>query len=454
MKNHSLLARLGIIFILCLNLLAGYTKSIHLPVYADTSWNESDLSKQVEGFKAYCKSRNLTIDGSVADAVTAFTTQTYQNICNTLGINIDTLQSEIKYRTDSNIGLQWLFTSSGLSAYNRIFAEFLQNNNMQEGYRADVQLYDGYLFNGSLVYIVGSIRSTGDNGDNVYQIGTYYKYTGKSIYESFNWPNTVGGNTNYGTSSFPIFDNYSMTIYFIGTNLVSNNGNTKIASRMGNNTYGFIYGEYVMGDPCILLYNSSLYFGNFSKNTSKNVYYWECAHKLSQSEGASDYVSANVSVTTNNNIINQPTTINEGDTIIYNNDGSVYEEEDDDETIYNPYPDGGGTTTGGTNTGGDGGTINFPNFDFQLPEINWSLGDLSAKFPFSIPFDLIAFLTLLNGEPTAPHITGSIPLTSHYTWELDLDFSQFDTFASIMRGLEFVGFMFFLITATLNIARG
>ena len=103
MKNHSLLARLGIIFILCLNLLAGYTKSIHLPVYADTSWNESDLSKQVEGFKAYCKSRNLTIDGSVADAVTAFTTQTYQNICNTLGINIDTLQSEIKYRTDSKI---------------------------------------------------------------------------------------------------------------------------------------------------------------------------------------------------------------------------------------------------------------------------------------------------------------------------------------------------------------
>lgn len=143
-------------------------------VYADSTtenWQNVTTNEQlVDAFRYYCKARNITIDGSFADAVTTFTTNTFNDICNGIGIDITALQANIKYRTDGNIGIQYMFDSVGITAYNRIFAEFLQNNNLEVGDEnindlvfssKYVQLWDDshilcYVINGTSVVAQGA----------------------------------------------------------------------------------------------------------------------------------------------------------------------------------------------------------------------------------------------------------------------------------------------------------
>ena len=161
-----------------------------------SGWTQVSSNEQlVQAFKAYCKSRNLAIEGSLADAVTSFTTTTFNNICNTLGIDITQLQADIKYRSDGNIGLRWLFNTSGATAFNRIFAEFLQNNNLSVGDSANetnntvyngkyFQTFDGYNV---LLFITDSNNLINPNnsdtlysnlkGSNIISYGSYYKYS-------------------------------------------------------------------------------------------------------------------------------------------------------------------------------------------------------------------------------------------------------------------------------------
>ena len=76
---------------------ASYSYAATIPEGWTQASSNADL---VSAFKAYCKSRNLAIEGSIADAVTSFTTSTFNNICNTLGIDVTALQAEIASRTD------------------------------------------------------------------------------------------------------------------------------------------------------------------------------------------------------------------------------------------------------------------------------------------------------------------------------------------------------------------
>lgn len=461
----------------------GYNQTFDIPVYADDGWNNSDLSKQVEGFKAYCKSRNLTIDGSVADAVTTFTSQTYQSICNTLGINIDALQAEIKYKTDNNTGLQWLFTSSGLNAYNRIFAEFLQNNDLEVGDSASQYnntVYSGkyftdldgnsclcYILNSNLSNIGGTNRYNTINPSSVLAKGTtYLNIEGSILANEYGYPNS---SYNYVNRSVRL------------TSSVTTDVNTYFSSGSGNLAYRgyfiFYNGGYSSILPSIILY------GNITKISGNNVDYnvtnGHCTiyysvtsdtyYLCSSYYNGSNYIvysktsfkinndnseNVNIYLNSNNKFINQSTNINEGDTYIINNDGQKITNVTPDPDPYNPYPNGGGTTGGSTTTGGDGGDINFPNFNFDIPSINWSLGDLSNKFPFSIPFDLVAFYTILNADPVAPSIDRDIPLGNWYTWHFEADFTQFDDYAVIIRNVEYIGFVVGLIYITIKFVKG
>lgn len=451
----------------------GYSQTFDVPVYADEGWNYSDLTKQVEGFKAYCKSRNLTIDGSVADAVTSFTSQTYQSICNTLGINIDALQAEIKYKTDNNIGLQWLFTSTGLSAYNRIFAEFLQNNDLSIGDNANEQnnnVYNGSIFtddngNSCLVYIVnrnvtGSsapFQISNTNQNNLVAIGTKYILNGndiKSLFESngrFYQYFYVGGHNDYGIWCSGVSKNINGTTqYNYGcSDTFINDTSSYTFGEVMKSTYYNVYGNFgiayntVRSTWCVV--SVSYYNGNYYMYPIRSG--WTPSNNSVQN-------NINIFLNTNNNTINQQKVINEGDTYIINNNGDEITNVPSDPPSYNPYPDGGGTTGGSTSTGGSDGTINFPNFNFDIPSINWSLGDLSNKFPFSIPFDLVAFYTILNSDPVAPAIDRNIPLGNWYNWRFQADFSQFDDYAVIIRNVEYIGFVVGLIYITLKFVKG
>ena len=166
-------------------------------VYADSTtdnWqNVTTNAELVEAFRYYCKSRDLTIDGSVADAVTSFTTKTFNGICNTLGIDVTALQAQLKKETDGNTGTRFLFTATGIDAYNRIFAQFLQDNNLSVGDdNVNITVESGIYFkdydgNGCWCFVSNNVTSatsivSNSNPSNVYSNkGTPYIYTEESV---------------------------------------------------------------------------------------------------------------------------------------------------------------------------------------------------------------------------------------------------------------------------------
>lgn len=450
-----------------------FTFTFSVPVFADVQSNVPDgyspcgLNDQVDAFKSYCQSRNLVIEGSGLDVVTAFTTNAYQGAIRKAGLDINELQNQI-YKNTNNVGAKWFFTQTGISAYNRIFAEFLQNNDLEVGDTADAinnTVYSGELItdiNGvsCLVTVINS-QNFVDVGTNKYYVSSnsdeflYYgskylldgfeAYTYKQNYPSIN-PITYqsGFYSNSSTttladisisssSSKPTLNNY----YYI---FVVSRASSQSRIYGGDyNLESITYNGYV--SIIHNVYNNRYYLGSISNN----------------SYVASDtriypvtIDSADIYLTTNNNTINNNTY--EGDTYI-TNEGDV-----------NPpaeIPPGGndpGWNVGGGQGSYDDGqgnnyTINFP--DFELPDLNidWSIQGLGNKFPFSIPFDIAALVTVLNAEPEAPRFQGTVNF-GFTSWDYDINLEQFDSVAQACRIAELLLLVFGLILITRSIIKG
>lgn len=132
-------------------------------------------------------------------------------------------------------------------------------------------------------------------------------------------------------------------------------------------------------------------------------------------------------------------------TVINNN----YEEPEQPGGTTPPW-DGGDTTV---TPDGDGFNLNLPDLTLPDLDIDWSINGLTEKFPFSIPWDLMAFFTVLNAEPETPSIQATIDL-GIVDWDIDWDLHNFDTLAVILRNLEFIGFCLALILITRSIIKG
>lgn len=79
--------------------------------------------------------------------------------------------------------------------------------------------------------------------------------------------------------------------------------------------------------------------------------------------------------------------------------------------------------------------------------------DLSKLFPFCIPFDIIDFLAVLSAPPEAPCFVWPIqyPTASGMeTYELEIDLSQFDEVAELLRTMETLVFIIGLAGITRN----
>lgn len=80
--------------------------------------------------------------------------------------------------------------------------------------------------------------------------------------------------------------------------------------------------------------------------------------------------------------------------------------------------------------------------------------DLTTLFPFCIPFDIYRFVTMFSASPVAPHvqIPFNIPAVGlQYTF--DLDFSSFDSVASVLRSVELIAFCVGLAILTSKVIR-
>lgn len=434
--------------------------------YADsTEWQDCDtLQLQTQAFMAYCKSRDLTIEGSVLDAVTSFTTKAYQDALRGCGLDQNTIQANIKYATDDNGGLKFLFNVTGAAGMNMIFGQFLQDHDLSVGdsYPNDNPyiVYQGKFDEDSksLVWIVDSAYSS---VNSQYGTSDFYVYRGNFFYYDGDGLATISDNNanlRYDLT-LPIDQNNT---FKCSINYSSYQGGyyytTKYQSGSNSRQVKGSYSEYstAYGDQSGLI----LYYDQHADKFGYGCYNYFYNTETSYMEGFSTYgtidknnndlVNTTINITTNNKTINNNNY--EGDTII-NNNGDI---------INNPDQPAGGTPPNwdigggdGTASDGDGNTWNIHFPDFELPDLNidWSINGLGDKFPFSIPFDMVALITALSAEPEAPAFEGTIDF-GFTTWDYDIDLSEFDSVASACRIAELILLVFGLILITRQIIKG
>lgn len=390
--------------------------------------------------------------------------------------------------------------------WNDTTAEYDENTGLFES-GTDDNVYSGGLFtdddgNSCLVYYISDF-STSNVG--VEAQGTpYLGVTGKSLLSSatFNtstdhqcYSNTVNiGNTSYNIHFYDrVHGSTYNSIYF---------------ERDGSSTRGTIYQYYINGNNSRLLNNGNLaiifnttnnvlslgtfayYYQNYnSTSVNKNVF-----RKYTINQTGNFEQNIDIDFYTNNNLnivdypdidaegnlyitpkvkINgeySPYIVNEGDTINNVINNYYTDSGDKDKTIADPStsPDSGGGGGGGNNpSGGTPPNWNNPwpnlssdgeggfNFNFTLPDLNidWNINGLTEKFPFSIPFDFIAFCSVLNAEPQTPEWSGTLTLPMvNYPFTFSLQ--QFDNVAALLRNMEFIGFCIALILATRALIKG
>lgn len=421
-----------------------------------------DPSDLVQSFQSYCKSRDLTIEGSIADAVTTFTTGAFNSACNTIGIDISQLQSEIKAEYDqSGKPVKFLYNSTGINAMNRIFAQFLQDNELEVGDDdVNMNVFDGYFYadndgNTCLVWdIKDTVLAPGQPLTNISQYvnkrGTNYIYTRDELVNYINL--NSANNTRKNLPTMHIGNNdYTMRLWLQKSDVAT----SVMFNPSGSTTRGTIYyldeGVQTRKDGYPILYvvngaSGTLHLGTYIERSNGNfeIYnYAEVTSTLSNNDLTNIYI---ISTQINNNTY-------EGDTYI-TNEGDVIQEPD-------PVVPGGndpGWNIGGGEgqaTDGNGNTWNITFPDFELPDLNidWSIQGLGEKFPFSIPFDLVALVNVLNAEPEAPRFEGTVNF-GFTTWDYDINLEQFDSVASACRIAELLLLVFGLILITRSIIKG
>lgn len=444
LNTRRLITSIAIIMICFMAFLTGYSKSANF-VFAindDTLWqpleSENDL---VDAFQKYCKSRDVTIEGSVADAVTTATTGSFNGICNRLGIDMTALQADIKKSTDQYGNIQYLFNSNGITAYNRIFAQFLQDNELEVG-DEDVEktIYSGMVYTDNDG--VNSLVTFFDpnDSDNVTALGTaYHGYDGWYAVNDVVYPS----NTQYPT----------VTLNGFNFNYVDNSSHIfQIQKRaVSEEVYRYRGSIDHLSASNFWMYNSGN-TGMFSVlyNIRTNEYYIGSVDFTTNKVGGTKLqITPNNGQSQQTNIIIVAPTINnnnyEGDTII-NNYGVPSDPNEPDE------PDNPSTPTPPPY---DPPEADPPDWDIDMPDldINWILTGKEQKFPWDIPFNVMFALSLLNADPKTPELEGTLDL-GVYQWNYKLDLHQFDSVAETCRNFEFLAFLIGLMLMTKKLIWG
>lgn len=97
----------------------------------------------------------------------------------------------------------------------------------------------------------------------------------------------------------------------------------------------------------------------------------------------------------------------------------------------------------------------FPTAEETQQYLHHMQFNLINVFPFCIPFDIVNLLSKLDVEPVTPHVNLSFPnpvLDNPIVF--DLDFSQWDGVAQVVRNAELVAFVVGLAMVTRNLIRG
>lgn len=439
--------------------------SVRCPSFGATWENCDTLQEQTDAFIAYCKSRDLTIESSIADALTSFTTKAYQSAVNALGININAIQSDIKRATDGNVGYKYLFTVTGADAMNRIFAQFLQDHELTVGDEVNNEVVDSAYYFTDLdgytckVYIVPAVDEWIDSSNfSSIVYGSKYRYDGYDLFNKYvSDPYTAYPKTQLSsTFNFNSSKNNYVCKYYVASVYYSSSARYENSVSFGSSvSSGTLLDRYMSsstevnnlvrdGELCIFVQNgtSNMYFGGRTNDKQNNRMYFYSLFKFNNNSG---YRSGDVYI--NSPTINNNTYNNNTYTVI-NNEGDVYNYDTNDEPDPNPpvVPDPDPDPPNPDPPSGNGWD------DFQLPEMpnDWLIYGMENKFPFDIPFNIMFALSLLNHDPVTPRFTGDIDLKV-CTWHYDIDLSPFDDIAAMVRKFEVLAFIIGLAIMTHNL---
>lgn len=351
-----------------------------------------------------------------------------------------------------------------MSLWNRIFAELLQNNDLEVGDTdVDKRVYSGKYYTSPdgykcLIFVINEPF----NSDIYYKDDSYIKYYGTALkYQPIDfynaWKNNIKINikvsNNLNVSNQTVYGENARDICYTavsGTPPYYNYGVLYRGDNSNDNSIPKYRGYYSIVQDSTGAIKPTQYSGD--GNVASFAYY---RYGGSISNNIDD---ENIDVTSP--IIKQKLPESDKSTII-DDDGNTSSGGSGDPDTPNP-PNPGGTVpdnwpsgTHGSGTVGSDGTWDF-DIPFSLPDLNidWSISGLTEKFPFSIPFDLVSFYTMLNAEPRAPAIDANIPLGDWYTWHFRADFSQYENWAEIIRNVEFIGFVIGLIYITIRLVKG
>lgn len=438
--------------------------AVKCPAYAsiddDIVWTPlRQQSDMVVAFQEYCKSRDLTIEGSLADAVTTFTTGAFNSICNTLGFNMTQLQAEIKAEYDANgRPVQFLFTATGIDAYNRIFAQFLQDNELEVGEAVDETVYSGRWFTDDDGYscFITSINTTNKyvSDPSLVSLGSPYRFSGEEYFNSV----SIGS----GYQEYYLTFKENPYKYYINWKKSTNDAtddkiNFALQSGTGRGEYIYVYAPrqskaYYNGFVAIIENNlHELYLGYYRYRLDGTLSNYIVSGQVRLNDESSQDISI-VDIDIYSPTINNNTY--EGDTIINNYPD---DDPDDPDPVY-PDPEYPDPPTYDPDYPNDPITPQTPPDDWgiELPDFtdfDWIMSGLEKKFPWDIPFNIMFMLSLFAAEPEAPHFVGDIDLKVT-TWHYDLDLAPFEELAEIFRKFFFISFLLGLMLLTKQLIWG
>ena len=125
---------------------------------------------------------------------------------------------------------------------------------------------------------------------------------------------------------------------------------------------------------------------------------------------------------------------------------------------YNPYESASVTQEDPNNISSGTEIINenlYPDAETTQNYLNNMTFDLTGIFPFCIPFDVYNLLAKLDVQPVTPHVhlSFNIPVFNE-PLVFDLDFSQWNGVASVVRHMELFAFVIGLALITRHLLRG
>lgn len=453
--------------------------------YITDQVSEANKTATIAILKAYLGARNFTMFYTypVEKAIVSWNYAKWNEIAKLAGFSgLDEFNDRIAYAYDKNQKLKFYLDATGVSKANLLYQTILEYYGIGEN--QSKSLYSGKWFqddddNGCYVFIsTSSFNETKLATYNQYvsATGTYYRFNYtecQAIYNSLS-------NGSYNEYNITVNNQLLKTWYLYKH--IEGNDYTGLCLNFSNNKTDFsrtkcIKWNYVNtnnklfstidGFPCIIQSNNNLYIGNY-----RSVYYDENDTRYTLTFSSYGQLNTNSAVNAaisaaqggmNAGIVAQGkaaaiSTGKEGlDAIkdyLEDNDAT-----DDDEVTpvddpVNP-PD---VNPPGINI--PVGIVNNMPINIQLPDLDdlipdpiqqipqgFTIPGLRYKFPFCIPFDMVAIYEVLDQTPQAPYFETEINFAS-FNYDLVIDLEEYDPYMVHIRNYFLILYIFGLLFIT------